>query len=240
MLRFRVLLVAVVAALLSWPQATQGQRFPTRSSDLNNFRGDRVRVIVQADSAGLESVRGRLQRALRREVEGATALELTRAEFARLANDSSVAHISQDLPVVADMAVTNKVTRADSIWAGTSGLLGIGSIPGYKGTGIGVAVIDSGIAAHSAIGTRVVARVNLVSSEPGVTGDPFGHGTHVAGMIGGANLKTTSAYGRPDRRRHRQRRLRAEPQDRRPGSDLRAAVDPPEHPRALERCVVLR
>ena len=186
MRRFRVLLVAVVAALLSWPQATQGQRFPTRSSDLNNFRGDRVRVIVQADSAGLKSVRGRLQRALRREVEGATALELTRAEFDRLANDSSVAHISQDLPVVADMAVTNKVTRADSIWAGTSGLLGIGSTPGYKGAGIGVAVIDSGIAAHSAIGTRVVARVNLVSSEPGVTGDPFGHGTHVAGMIGGA------------------------------------------------------
>ena len=80
-----------------------------------------MRVIVQADSAGLKSVRGRLQRALRREVEGATALELTRAEFARLANDSSVAHISQDLPVFADMAVTNKVTRADSIWAGTAG-----------------------------------------------------------------------------------------------------------------------
>ena len=42
-------------------------------------------------------------------------LLLTGAEFARLANDPSVAHISQDLPVVADMAVTNKVTRADSI-----------------------------------------------------------------------------------------------------------------------------
>jgi serine protease AprX len=92
------------------------------------------------------------------------------------------------------MAVTNKVTRAESIWAGTSGLLGIGATPGYKGSGIGVAVIDSGIAPHSAIGTRVVARVNLVSSEPGVTGDPFGHGTHVAGMVGGANLKTTTAY----------------------------------------------
>jgi serine protease AprX len=194
MLRFRVLFVAVVAALLSWPQATQGQRFPTRSSDLNDFRGERVRVIVQADHAGLQSVRGRLLRALRREVEGATALELTRAEFAKLVNDTAVTHISQDLPVVADMAVTNKVTRADAIWAGTSGLLGIGAIPGYKGAGIGVAVLDSGIATHSAIGTRVVGRVNLVSSEPGVTGDPFGHGTHVAGMIGGANLKTTSTY----------------------------------------------
>ena len=92
MVRFRVLVVAVVAALVSWPQATQGQRFPTRSSDLNNFRGDRVRVIVQADPAGLQSVRGRLPRALRREVEGATALELTRAEFAKLASDSTLFH----------------------------------------------------------------------------------------------------------------------------------------------------
>ena len=197
MRRFRVLFVVVAAALLSWPQATQGQRFPTRSSDLNDFRGDRVRVIVQADRAGLQSVRGRLLRALRREVEGATALELTRAEFARLVNDTAVTHISQDLPVVADMAVTNKVTRADAVWEGTSGLLGLLGTPGYKGSGIGVAVIDSGIAPHSAIGTRVVARVNLVSSEPGVTGDPFGHGTHVAGMIGGAGSaasRVTSAY----------------------------------------------
>ena len=197
MLRFRVLFIAVVAALLSWPQATLGQRFPTRSSDLNDFRGDRVRVIVQADHAGLQSVRGRLQRALRREIEGATALELTRAEFARLSNDTAVTHISQDLPVVADMAVTNKVTRADTVWEGTSGLLGLLAKPGYKGSGIGVAVIDSGIAPHSAIGSRVVGRVNLVPSEPGVVGDPFGHGTHVAGMIGGAGSaasRVTSAY----------------------------------------------
>jgi serine protease AprX len=198
MLRLRVMFAVLAAALMSWPASMHGQRHPTRSADLHNLRANRVRVIVQADTAGLKSVRGRLARALRREVEGASVLDLSRAEFEALARDSSVAHISQDLPVVADMAVTNKVTRADSVWQGTAGLLlGIGGTPGYKGTGIGVAVLDSGIAPHSAIGTRVVARVNLVSSEPGVTGDPFGHGTHVAGMIGGAGssaAKVTSAY----------------------------------------------
>jgi serine protease AprX len=175
-----------------------GQRLPTRSADLHNLRSDRVRVIVQADTSGLRSVRGRLPRALRRELEGATALDLTRAELETLARDSSIVHISKDLTVAADMAVTNKVTRADSVWQGTSGLLlGIGGTPGYQGAGIGVAVIDSGIAPHSALGSRVVARVNLVSSEPGVTGDPFGHGTHVAGMIGGAGSaasRVTSAF----------------------------------------------
>jgi serine protease AprX len=43
----------------------------------------------------------------------------------------------------------------------------------------------------------VVARVNLVSNEPGVSGDPFGHGTHIAGIIGGsatAATRVTPAY----------------------------------------------
>jgi serine protease AprX len=152
---------------------------------------------VQADGIGLKSVRGRLLRSLKRELDGAAALDLTRAEYEALKRDSSVAHISKDLPVVADMAITNKVTRAETVWQGTSGLLGLGSVPGYQGAGIGVAVIDSGISAHSAIGSRVVARVNLVSSEPGASGDPFGHGTHVAGMIGGAGsaaARVTTAY----------------------------------------------
>ena len=198
MLRLRVSLAAVVAALLSWPLASHGQRPPSVSPDLHDVRSERVRVIVQADVPGLKSVRGRLFRALRRELEGAAALDLTRAEYEALKRDSSVAHISKDLPVVADMAITNKVTRAETVWQGTSGLLlGLGGTPGYQGAGISVAVIDSGISPHSAIGSRVVARVNLVSNEPAVSGDPFGHGTHVAGMIGGAGsaaARVTSAY----------------------------------------------
>jgi serine protease AprX len=197
MVRFRVSLAVIAAALLSWPLSTHGQRLPSVSPDLHDLRSDRVRVIVQADAPGLKSVRGRLLRALRRELDGAAALDLTRAEYEALKRDSSVVHISKDLPVVADMAITNKVTRAETVWQGTSGLLGLGSVPGYQGAGIGVAVIDSGISSHSAIGSRVVARVNLVSNEANASGDPFGHGTHVAGMIGGAGsaaARVTSAY----------------------------------------------
>ncbi len=69
--------------------------------------------------------------------------------------------------------------------------------PARTGPGIGVAVIDSGISPHTALGSRVVARVNLVSWEGPSTGDPYGHGTHVAGIIGGnttAARYVTSAF----------------------------------------------
>jgi serine protease AprX len=194
--RYVILYALVIAALTSWPAHTQGQRFATYSSDLASVRGDRVRIIVQSDERGLNALTSRLGRGLRRRLATSVALEVDRHELEALKRDSSVRHISRDLPVVADMAITNKVTRADTVWKGSSGLLGLlGGTPGYKGGGITVAVLDSGIAAHTAIGSRVVARVNLVSSEPGASGDQFGHGTHVAGMIGGSGTySVTTAY----------------------------------------------
>ena len=194
--RYVVLGALVIGAVISWPAQTVGQRFATYSGDLASVGGQRVRIIVQSDEQGLNALTSRLGRGFRRRLANSVALEVERHELDALKRDGSVFHISRDLPVVADMAVTNKVTRAESVWKGTSGLLGLlGGTPGYKGDGITVAVVDSGIAPHSAIGTRVVARVNFVSSEPGGIGDQFGHGTHVAGMIGGSGAySVTSAY----------------------------------------------
>ena len=176
-----------------------GQRVPTLSDDLKQAlaRGERVRVMVQAEEDALRSVRTRLGRGLRRNLAGALSLDLSAQELAGLRADGGIAHLSGDLPVVADMAIVNKVTSAEKVWQGTGGLLGLLSTPGYTGRGIGVAVIDSGIADHAALSDRVVARVNLVSAEPGVSGDPFGHGTHIAGLIGGsatAASRVTNMY----------------------------------------------
>jgi serine protease AprX len=192
-------LAGLVFGLALASAAPQGQRGPTLSDDLKQAlaRGERVRVIVQAEEDALLSLRTRHGRGLRRLLAGALTLDLTPQEFGALRNTSGVAHISGDLPVVADSAIVNKVTSAETVWAGTTGLLGLLSTPGYTGRGIGVAVIDSGIADHAALSTRVVARVNLVSSEPNVKGDPFGHGTHIAGLIGGganAALGVTNTY----------------------------------------------
>ena len=203
-MRRSVLAVGLFLGLVVSAAHPQGQRRPTMSEDLKAAlaSGARVRVIVQAEEDALTSLRFRLGRGLRRQLAGALSLDLGASDLHRLMADGNVAHLSGDLPVVADMAITNKVTRADQVWAGSRRLLGLLSQPAASGSGIGVAIIDSGIAEHAALTGRVVARVNLVSHEPGVTGDPFGHGTHIAGMIGG---KRHRGDARDARLRGRQR-----------------------------------
>ena len=193
MRRLQVLFVVLIALCTSWPAAPQAQRGgPTLSADLHDARtrGGRIRVIVQGAEPALGSLRSRLRGLVRRDLGSGLALDVTPEQFATLANDPSIAHISGDVPVAADMAGTNRITRASEVWQSTTGLLGLTSTTGYTGGGIGVAVLDSGIASHTAIGSRVVARANFVSWEEDAAGDAFGHGTHVAGAIAGS---TTAA-----------------------------------------------
>ena len=192
----RRVLLLIFGLLLATAHVPEGQGRPTLSLDLQgpDRPGQRIRVIVQGNDAALGSLRGKSGAVVHRDLGTALALEVTREEFDRLSNTTGLTHISGDLPVSADMAVTNKVTGASTVWQGTSGLLGLLATAGYNGDGITVAVVDSGIAEHTAVGTRVVARDNFVSFEPYGTGDPFGHGTHVAGMIGGTKTSVTTAY----------------------------------------------
>lgn len=197
LLTFTALLLTLV---LSHPALPDAQRGPTLSSDLRapRAKGERVRVIVQADQGVLANLRGRVRGALRRDMGSAVALEVTQDELERLSRDSSIAHLSADTPVGAGTYVTNRVTSAVSVWQGESGLLGLLGTPGYDGSGIGVAVVDSGIATHTALGERVVARVNMVSWEPDAPGDAFGHGTHIAGAVAGnttAGARVAPSYG---------------------------------------------
>src|SRR5215211_7792769 len=130
------LAVLVLCALIGLTARPNGQRPPTISDDLRQpgRPGDRIRVIVQGpDDADVSALRGHLRGVVRRELAGAVALEVTRGEFDAMSRDAAFAHISVDALVTGDMAITNKVTAATTVWQGSGGLLGLFGTPGYNG-----------------------------------------------------------------------------------------------------------
>jgi len=145
----------------------------------------RTRVIVHGSDSEIDAIAGRHHLQILRRLAGGAVLAANSSELSDLAADSGVDHLSGDLPVHNWMSVSNGAMAADQARAGAPGLLGLASIPGVTGHGVGVAVIDSGIAAHSALANTVVASVSMLDDDAS-TGDPFGHGTHVAGIIAGA------------------------------------------------------
>jgi serine protease AprX len=107
----------------------------------------------------------------------AVAATVPVANLVAISNQSNVAYISLDRSVNASLDYTSDAVNAPYAW--NSGL---------DGTGIGIAVIDSGIYPHpdltSASGqSRIVYRKSFIAG--GVNNDDYGHGTHVAGIAAG-------------------------------------------------------
>jgi serine protease AprX len=154
---------------------------------------NRVRVIVHGTPAEVQTIAAGHRLTVVRQLDESAVLAVNSAELSDLAADAAVDHVSPDLRVRLMMSVSNISTGASQVRAGTWGLLGlVGAYAPVSGQGIGVAILDSGISPHTAL-KNVVANVNFVSGTTQTT-DAFGHGTHVAGIVGGANTKTTSLY----------------------------------------------
>src|ERR1043166_2639247 len=122
----RYVLAFPVIVLLagSWGSAPTGQTgsSPRLSGDLLHHPAGfhTHRVIVQTSDTGLQSLRRGAFGLLRRELHGSSVLEVNDAQLDALQRNPLYSHISGDLPVAPDMAVTNQVTQATSVWAGTS------------------------------------------------------------------------------------------------------------------------
>jgi len=123
----------------------------------------------------------------------AVTMRVPASMLATLAKDPNVAYVTPDrqLSMTANPATEEFATAVEANVAAAQ--------YGFDGTGIGVAVIDSGIAAHpdlnNANGTsRVVYSQSFVLLDS-TTSDKFGHGTHVSGLVGGSGASSGTANG---------------------------------------------
>ena len=106
-------------------------------------------------------------------------LRVNAGQLDALQRDADVDHLSGDIPIRGRRwRSTNAAIGADQVWAGA------GDVPALTGSGVTVAVIDSGIErpAQRAAASRVLATVDFTGGD-GM--DRYGHGTHVAAIIAG-------------------------------------------------------
>src|SRR6478609_5090102 len=198
----RLLLLATVAILILAPGTSGAQNSKAAgghqkfSADLTNFplnADGTVNVIIQfkqtpkAHFSEMATGGGKLKFSLEH-INGA-AYRIPVRMLAWLQNHPDVVYISPDRP--------NKVASDDDIPAVEGDVAR--QQYGLDGTGVGVAIIDSGVFNHddlqksNGLGSRIVYSESFIPGDPS-TNDAYGHGTHVAGILAGNGHDSQSGY----------------------------------------------
>src|SRR5579863_2380220 len=192
--------IAILAVLVGAATLSYGaQHNPKLSADLEGRDPETpVNVIIQyKQTPGQRHIdavvrRGGRHLATLGVVNGAVYVVPAKA-LAELANDPDVAHISPDRPVKASDYSAGPVVFDYKLQAVNAD---IAQQSGWNGAGIGVAVIDSGITdrpdLHGFNGSRIVYGQNFIQG--GSATDTYGHGTHVAGIVGGNGALSWGVY----------------------------------------------
>src|SRR5947209_5492600 len=151
---------------------------------------DHIQVVMQSVSAwsktldsAVSSNSGTIKQSFKN--FNLRVVDLPAAAVSALSSRTDVSYMSlnRNLKQLGHVTLTTGTDAARSLAPGTT----------LDGSGIGIAVIDSGIDPnHAAISARVKGNVDFTGE--GRTDDPYGHGTHVAGLAAGSNQISNGAY----------------------------------------------
>lgn len=144
--------------------------------------------IVRYDQGVDPATKGRKVRAMGHRVDRTlqhvfpgSIVRMSEAEAKRLASDPQVAAVYENKPVRATVAQYQPGWALDRIDQATGKNTWFSSF--HTGQGVPVYLFDSGLDRSLAeFGGRAQAGVNIVDSQPMY--DDYGHGTHVAGLVG--------------------------------------------------------
>ena len=130
----------------------------------------------------------------------AIAVTISTGDLAWLETVPGIASISIDAPVTsAPLSAQGLLTNTGSGLIRKSDLRALLGLTDTDptGDGIGVAIVDSGIAPVSELSSRVAAFYDFANGKPGLaTGlvDGYGHGTHIAGLVAGSGALSGGQY----------------------------------------------
>ena len=159
-------------------------------------RSINVIVVARGDLNVLEADlrRSGLKRTVRVPIAHGVAVQLTPAFIDHFRADANVARLIYDAPVRLTDTPFNPTALATAYPAVVDALpVWSNPLAPLTGQGIGIAVIDSGVASHPDLGNRVIVSQNF---NPNVNGndDAYGHGTAVAGIIAGDGTASLGQY----------------------------------------------
>ncbi|HVG21406.1 MAG TPA: S8 family peptidase [Blastocatellia bacterium] len=162
----------------------------------------KLKVIIQTNAApsrGLASSvgysGGNVKKAYRN--FDAIAIEIPAKAVESLASRKDIKFASLDAPtrVAGHLETTTGTDQARGYWNSSNGGDSFGPL---DGSGIGIAILDSGVdpdhhAFHSSgAGSRIIQSIDFTGE--GRTDDPYGHGTHVASTAAGGGHVASGAY----------------------------------------------
>ena len=160
-------------------------------------------VIVPGTRAQVDGLAARHGLTIRKRLKTGAVIEIPAGALAAVAADAGLDSLTSNYRLQPHMAVTTAAIGADQVWSDGWAA----GAPGLTGSGIGVAVIDTGVANVPELKNRIVVSVDFTGSSGGSgqavgragcggagtavqgrAGDDNGHGTHVAGIIAAAGV----------------------------------------------------